>query len=285
MVSISLVGQMLATITYIEVKSIAFVDEYQRDIDVIKIGKGESIQLQVKVLPELAYNKAITYMSIDENVATVSKSGTLTGIKYGYTTIIAESVDGSKKDKITVNVTNESVESVNIDIDYKEIYLHQSFQLTWAVYPVSAIDKKVNWTSSNPEYVTVDANGLITAKKKTEDGQVITITATTRDGNKVDTCEIAVVARVLAFVPQTQGISMYSSKSTEIDLKTFVDYDDSVISYEDIEFAITQGKAYACLENDKLTLDPQYKGQPLQLMARVRNTTIEAYIMIRYVGE
>lgn len=39
-----------------------------------------------------------------------------------------------------------------------------TYQSTLTVYPVSAYDKRVVWSSSNPSIATVDQNGLITAK-------------------------------------------------------------------------------------------------------------------------
>ena len=286
MVTISLVGQMLATVTYIKVESVAFVDDMDRDISTIKVGIGETIQLNVKVLPDLASNKKLNYACIDTSVATVSTTGEVTGVTYGYTTVLVESVDGGKQDKITINVTNETVESIDIDLSEKTLYLHQSYQLTYAIFPSTAADKKVVWTSSDPESVEVDANGMITAKKITEGNQVVTITATTRDGGKVDTCEITVIAQLLAFLPQASGLSLYTSNSLEIDLQSFVIYDDTKMAFEDIHFAISQGSAYASIEDGVLIFNPSYAGQPIQLKAYVDNeiVNVETVIYVRYVS-
>ena len=285
MVTISLVGQMLATITYIKVESVAFVDEMENDISSIKVGKGESITLKIKVLPELANNKAVTYKCLDEDVATISESGELTGIAYGYTTLLVETIDGGKKDKLTVNVTNEVVESVDIDLSEKQLYLYQSFTLTYAIYPSTAVDKKVTWTSSNPECVEVDANGVVTAKKITS--EPIIITATTRDGGKIDTCEITVIEQLLAFVPQINGEIMHTSNTLELDLETFVIYDKSQIILEDINFVISQGAKYATIQDNTLIFDPSFAGQPIQIKAYVNNgnVNVETTIYVRYVSE
>lgn len=284
MVTISLVGQMLATITYIKVESVAFVDEKENDISSIKVGKGETIVLNVKVLPELANNKTLVYSCIDEDVATINKKGELTGVAYGYTTVLVESVDGGKKDKLTVNVTNESVESVDIDLTEKQLYLYQSFQLTYAIYPSTALDKKVIWTSSSPEHVEVGDDGVITAKAITT--EPVIITATTRDGNKVDTCEVTVIAQLLAF-DQANGADLYTINTLQLDLETFVTYDTTKIELEDINFEITQGGNCASIEDNVLTFDPARAGQPVRLKAYVNNgeVNVEIYIYIRYVGE
>lgn len=285
MVTISLVGQMLATITYIKVESVAFVDEMENDISSIKVGKGVSITLKIKVLPELANNKAVTYKCLDEDVATISESGELTGIAYGYTTLLVETIDGGKKDKLTVNVTNEVVESVDIDLSEKQLYLYQSYTLTYAIYPSTAVDKKVTWTSSNPECIEVDANGVVTAKKITS--EPIIITATTRDGGKTDTCEITVIEQLLAFEPQISGVSLYTTNELEIDLRTFVIYDETKVVFEDINFVITQSSPCVEIEDDKLIFDPAYAGQIVQLKAYVSNGVAEGetIIYIRYVSE
>lgn len=65
------------------------------------------------------------------------------------------------------------------------------FQLTIEVEPVLATNKAVFWTSSNPDVVTVDGNGLLTAVA--ESGKAI-ITVTTVDGGFTDSVEIEAVA-------------------------------------------------------------------------------------------
>ncbi len=65
------------------------------------------------------------------------------------------------------------------------------FQLTIEVEPSNATNKAVTWTSSNPDVVKVDGDGLIWAVA--EYGTAI-ITVTTVDGGFTDSVEIEAIA-------------------------------------------------------------------------------------------
>ena len=61
------------------------------------ISVGNSETLTATVAPENAANKALTWASSDEDVATVAPDGTVTAVKAGTTTITATAADGSGK--------------------------------------------------------------------------------------------------------------------------------------------------------------------------------------------
>ena len=65
---------------------------------------GESNNLTVTVLPEGATNKAVTFASDNEDVATVDSEGKVTGVKAGTATITVTTVDGNFSDTCTVTV-------------------------------------------------------------------------------------------------------------------------------------------------------------------------------------
>ena len=69
------------------------------------ISVGNSETLTATVAPENAANKALTWASSDEDVATVAPDGTVTAVKVGTATITATATDGSGKSatcKVTV---------------------------------------------------------------------------------------------------------------------------------------------------------------------------------------
>ena len=69
------------------------------------ISVGNSETLTATVAPENAANKALTWASSDEDVATVAPDGTVTAVKVGTATITATAADGSGKSatcKVTV---------------------------------------------------------------------------------------------------------------------------------------------------------------------------------------
>ena len=97
--------------------------------------------------------------------------------------------DDSKKDDNT-NKSNDisnrqiKVSSIQIAGISKQIAQGRKVALKATVYPNTATNKRIVWTSSNPKVATVNANGVVTVKKKTG-GKKVTITATADDGSKV----------------------------------------------------------------------------------------------------
>ena len=65
----------------------------------------------------------------------------------------------------------------------------QTAQITAAVAPTSAVDKRIKWSTSNSAVATVNTSGLVTAGAATGDA---TITGTSYDGSKVAKCTVRV---------------------------------------------------------------------------------------------
>ncbi|HJH82723.1 MAG TPA: Ig-like domain-containing protein [Clostridiales bacterium] len=73
------------------------------------ISVGNSETLTATVAPENATNKALTWASSDEDVATVAPDGTVTAVKAGAATITATAADGSGKSAVCkVTVTGDT---------------------------------------------------------------------------------------------------------------------------------------------------------------------------------
>lgn len=81
------------------------------------------------------------------------------------------------------------VTSVNIPVDSYVLELNESISISATVSPENATNQNIIWSSSNSEIATVSASGLVTGKLL---GRV-TITATSEDGNKSDTCIVTVI--------------------------------------------------------------------------------------------
>ena len=76
------------------------------------ISVGNSETLTATVAPENAANKALTWASSDEDVATVAPDGTVTAVKAGAATITATAADGSGKSAVCkVTVTSDTTPS------------------------------------------------------------------------------------------------------------------------------------------------------------------------------
>ena len=94
--------------------------------------------------------------------------------------------DDTKKNEKPNNVSNRQIKVNSIQIAgiSKQIVQGKKVALKATVYPNTATNKRIVWTSSNPKVATVNANGVVTVKKKTG-GKKVTITATAADGSRV----------------------------------------------------------------------------------------------------
>lgn len=79
------------------------------DKTTLDIVKGESYKLNANVLPSNAVNSEVIWKSKDVFVATVDKSGNITAVAPGTTTIVAITKDGGYTSECTVNVLDNAV--------------------------------------------------------------------------------------------------------------------------------------------------------------------------------
>ena len=125
--------------------------------------EGETVQLNATILPENATYKSVTWSSSNPNVATVSETGLVTAVSgsrrgYSSATITATAANGVSA---SVQVT---VRKVTIEMnDYESVMkLGASQQLSVSFSP-DTVRTGIVWTSSNPEFLSVDSTGLVTA--------------------------------------------------------------------------------------------------------------------------
>lgn len=88
--------------------------------------------------------------------------------------------------EISVMLIGNPPSEVNLNQHSARALVGSTFQLTAAVGPIDAANKKVTWSSSNPEAVTVDNNGLVSVVGP----DTATITVTTVEGKYTDTCVV-----------------------------------------------------------------------------------------------
>ena len=151
---------------------------------------GESKAITATVKPDDATNKALTWKSSDETVATVDATGKVTGKKIGTATITATARDGSGvSGSCTVTVLSP-VKKVTVTPATMTLGKNKSYTLTATVDAQPGTDTGVTWTSSDTTIATVDATGKVTATDKTG---TVTITATSKaDPAKKGTCTVKV---------------------------------------------------------------------------------------------
>ena len=168
------------------IKEMLDVDSISIDAEMMYLHVGEITNLAATIYPDEAYDKAYSWRSEDENIATVDENGTVTAKAYGRTKIIAEANNGVKDscdiivyDKTTGVVMDEKV----------EINIGENVQLIAKTLPLETSDSFVVWSSNDESVASVDENGVVCGYKQ---GHCV-ITATSINGGYTANCTVNVL--------------------------------------------------------------------------------------------
>ena len=161
---------------------------------------GESIQIIANVIPETAENKNLIWESSNPEVASVDENGVVTGHSNGSTVITCKTEIGGFKDSCTVSVTTKP-DRIMLDYTERDIYTTKSVTLEAIVYPETANDKSVKWTSNNTKVATVDQSGKVTGVG----AGTATITAKTNVGGLTASCIVNVIRKT-----SVQSITLFA---------------------------------------------------------------------------
>lgn len=154
------------------------------------IKEGTFAFFVAEISPANATDLSTTWMSDNPEVASIGEIITednfvlakITGIAPGKATISVTTNDGGFKRYCPITIDPiVKVTEINLWPTSATIGVGETEQLTAAVLPNDADNKKVEWSSSDTSVATVDANGLVTGVAKGE----ATITATAKDGSGV----------------------------------------------------------------------------------------------------
>ncbi|MDD6928748.1 MAG: Ig-like domain-containing protein [Porphyromonas sp.] len=155
----------------------------------LRLNVSETYQFEADVLPANASNKAIRWESSNAEIGTVDETGFFTAIAPGETVITCYATDESGVSTQCQTVVIQPVTSIMLNEHKLELEKDKSIQLVATIEPVNATDKRVTWSSSEPEIVSVNEDGVIEALKE---GEAI-ITVATLDGSSLDDeCKVTV---------------------------------------------------------------------------------------------
>ena len=190
----------------------------------------------VEVLPADATDKALTYASSNEKVATVDASGVIHALKAGSCRLTARSSNG-KKITLSLTVTQPVTEILPEKLEYT-LDTGRTLTLKAALSPADATAKKLTYTSSDPEIASVSSRGRVTGKKP----GAVTITVRAESGVTA-ACTVRVLRPVKAVKAassrltlnageeQTPVFSVLPQDATDKSL-TYVSSDPSVLSVD-----------------------------------------------------
>lgn len=161
-----------------------------------EVAINEQATLSVTFEPSNANKKVLDWSSSDNEVASITSSGRITGLKEGKTTITCSALkeDGTYAEaSCEVTVKTIAVTGVSLNKSSAEVAPGKTVQLSATVSPTNASNKNISWSTSDASVATVSNNGLVTVNSDAVANQTAKITVKTEDGNKTAACTITVI--------------------------------------------------------------------------------------------
>lgn len=174
----------------LELPGSIYVDNiYLRETEV-KIDDKSTYQIFASTIPATFDTTKLLYVSEDENIATVSETGLVTPVGEGKTRILVYSPDYKVYAALTIEVVDK-VPVVDVTFGDHVIELGNTAEIIPTYAPQNTTERGVSYVSNDPDIVTVNAYGVITAVGT----GTATITATAQNGT-TDIITVKVISKV-----------------------------------------------------------------------------------------
>lgn len=166
--SISFTGKILSQYTHIYVERIAIADEAGEDYEegtVLKLAKGATLTLDVRVYPELASNKSYSISNSDKTVCSIDeKTAEVTALAYGSSRITLTALDTSVTFSFTIKVADDDIQEISVNKTDVVLAVGKRETIEAVVLPTTTLaqNRGLVWESADPSIATVNANGTIT---------------------------------------------------------------------------------------------------------------------------
>lgn len=217
---------------------------------VLLTGADESLAkagLKYGILPEDAYHQKVVWTSSNESVAKVDENGVVTAQGRGSATITAKSDDPSVKRSAAcrVNVI-QAVTEIVLEQDALNLPVAKNAAIRAKVMPADAGNKKLVWSSSDENIVTVNASGNI---KAVSPGEAV-ITAEAADGSGVRAeCRVKVVLPVKKITLTDKNVIL--APDTAWQLEAILEPADATV--QELTWSSSNEKVAKVDENGKIT--------------------------------
>ena len=154
--------------------------------DHLVLEKNTSERIFTTIMPDNATNRNVIWETSNSNIASVDNNGNIFANNVGTVTITAKINNISVSCNVTVVNEIIKVESILLNKENITIDNGDKKQLVASINPKNSSNKKIIWTSSNPNVVSVDENGYVTGVG------VGSATITARIDNITSTCIVTV---------------------------------------------------------------------------------------------
>lgn len=192
--------------------------------DQLNLTIGDTRQLSAEVSPSDADNKNVIWESSNTDVLTVSADGLLTARATGTAELRVIPQDGSDAKKVvTVKINPKYVSQIAVSAKDNKTTLKkgETLQLSAAITPADATNKNLIWSSSNPNLVTVRADGMVEVIADKTTNQTVTITAAAQDGSSVNGSIQLIVAPTPVESFTISGGSVGVQKTLQLQMMSF----------------------------------------------------------------
>lgn len=255
--SISFTGRILSEYTHIYVERLALLDENANEYAegaTIKLGKGETYTLRVKVFPELASNQEFTIGNSDKTVCEINEETcVLTALNYGTSEIVLTSKDTPVTFSFSVRVSDDDIQEIQVNKTQLQLGVGKSEELEISILPITTLaeNRNIIFSSDDTSIAKVNSNGKITAVSVGETW------ITVRSDYKEDVftkIKVTVVADKIYPVGFNTSGGTYTTSSPTLDLTALTVI--NVQNYTDLTYKVTSNIANADvsqLENGIIT--------------------------------
>lgn len=253
----------------------------------ITLLRTTSDTLAATITPELADEKTLKWTSDNENIATVTQEGVVTGVNVGSANITATTTDGTELSatcKVTVNPVTINLSTNTINLQKGSEYVEQ----TATILPENYEHKDVVWTTSGNGVASVDKDGHITANKPGVDTLRCSLSY---DSHIYSECRVIVYEDNVVYVGglyyllkgttddarEATVTSIYGGKNTSLDAKNVAQYYSGTINIP--ETIIYDGNKYTVRKVGSYAFNCQNELQSIYIPRTV--TEIEPHAAIK----
>lgn len=195
---------VLQNVTEISVKS----EQYT-------VHEGNTIKIEAFAMPENAENRALTWQSSDESIATVA-NGEVKALKMGEVEITISSVYTKGVSKTVKLTVTRPVAGITLNKTSAETNVGGKVILEAKVSPADATEQGLVWTTSDEKIATVE-NGVVTAKAR---GEAL-ITVSTVDGGYKASCKVNIIQPVTLIKLDSDAYYLYKGEAVTVKTQVF----------------------------------------------------------------
>ena len=159
-----------------------------------------------------------------------------------------------------------SVQSIKITSSSSSIKVGDLIKLSTTILPNDATNKTLTWRSSNPDYATVDDNGIVTAKPAGA-GKTVTITVKATDGSNVSASFKLKINKVLV-----KKIKLKAKKSLKVGKKLKIKLTiNSDATNKNVKWSVSNKKYAKINSKGILTAKKAGKGKTIKVTVKAKD--------------